>query len=309
MNLGLYRTRFALAALAVVAALLGWSLSSGKPFGSRDPGNVAFLLTSGWLAVAAYVALAAYAARRAAHRLRLSPEFAWKAKLPDLERAQSALTELQNRIVRRELGGTAAVRREADRILRQFGVHRVLAVAIEPDPAAAGLLRLATTPRQPIGRLAAWLQVHVWLGIAAALLVWWHGGLRSGSTMGLLLNGLSLAVIGTGLLGAALWTFGPTWLTRQERELSVEKVHALEQHFRRKVAAAAAALREADEAAAAALRRDLATLTGQQELVQREARRLWLWREALRLWRLVHVPCSTLLLALVGIHILAVWYY
>ena len=40
-----------------------------------------------------------------------------------------------------------------------------------------------------------------------------------------------------------------------------------------------------------------------------EARRLSLWREALRVWRLVHVPCSILLLALAALHVLAVWRY
>jgi hypothetical protein len=309
MNLGLYRSWSAVVAIVVVLAVGGWGLAAGYPFGSRDTGNTVFLLTSGWLAVLGYVVLSLYAVRRAAHRLRLSPEFGWKAPLPALERAQSALTELQNRVVRRELTGTAAVRREAAAILRQHGVQRVLAVAVQPHPAAAGLLQVSVGPRQPLGRLAAWLQAHVWLGIAAALLVVCHGGLRSGSTMGLWLNLLSGAVIGTGVLGAALWTFGPARLTRAERELSAEKAHALRQHYARKVAAAAAALRDADEAAAAARRRDLAILTGQQERVQREVRRLGVWREAMRVWRLVHVPASILLLALVGVHVLAVWYY
>ncbi|MBL8728519.1 MAG: hypothetical protein JNM25_08825 [Planctomycetes bacterium] len=309
MNLGLYRSRVAFVTLAVVALFLGWQFANGTPFGSRDHGNAALLLTSGWLAVLAYVALALYAVRRAAHRLRLSPEFAWRAKLPALEQAQSALTELQNRIVRQEIAGKVAIRREAQRILRRFGVQRVLAVAIEPHPAAVGLSRLVVGPREPLGRLAVWLQAHIWLGIAAALLVWFHGGLRTASTMGLLLNVLSYAVIGTGLVGAALWTFGPTWLTRAERELSVEKTWALQQYYPRKVQAVAAAIRDADETTAQKLRRDLATLTGQQELVRQEARRLSVLREALRIWRLVHVPGSILLLALVCIHVLAIWYY
>ncbi len=309
MNFGLYRSWVAFVALAIAASFLGWQFAVGEPFGSRNDANTTLLLTAGWLAVVAYVVLALYAVRRAAHRLRLSPEFAWKAQLPQLERAQSALTELQNRILRQEIAGKVAIRREAQTILRKFGVQRVLAVAIEPHPAAVGMARLAVGPRQPLGRLAVWLQAHIWLGIAAALLVWFHGGLRTASTMGLLLNGLSYTVISTGLVGAVLWTFGPTWLTRAERELTVEKVHALQQYYPRKVQAVAEAIRSADEATAAGLRRDLATLTGQQELVQREARRLAVWRESMRFWRLLHVPCSILLLALVSVHVLAIWYY
>jgi hypothetical protein len=309
MNLGLYRSRVAGIAVATAALFVGWRFATGEPFGSRNGGNAVLLLTSGWLSVIAFLVLALYAVRRAAPRLRRSPEFAWKAKLPALERAQSALTELQNRIVRQELAGKAAIRREAQAILRRFDVQRVLAVTVEPHPAAVGLSRLVVGPREPLGRLAVWLQAHIWLGIAAALLVWFHGGLRTASAMGLLLNGLSYAVIGTGLLGAVSWTFGPTWLTRAERELSVEKVHALQRYYPRKVQAVVTALRDADEATAAGLRRDLAVLTGQQELVQQEARRLGFLRESMRVWRLVHVPCSLLLLALVCIHVLAIWYY
>lgn len=309
MNLGLYRSRFGLLAAGAVAALLAWNWRTGQAFGSRDDRNVPYLLATGWAAVACFVALALYAVRRAAHRLRFSPEFAWKASLPALERAQSELTELQNRVVRREVGTPRAIRREADRILRRHSVHRVLAVAIEPDPRIVGLLRVRAGPREALGRLAKWLHAHVYLGLAAALIVWFHGGLRSQSTIGLLLNVLSYVVIGSGVLGAVLWTVGPTWLTRAERDLSIEKAHALAAHYDRKVAEAVAALQQSGETNATALRRDLATLTGQRELVQAELRRLGFFRELLRFWRLAHVPCSILLLALVGVHVVGIWLY
>ena len=309
MNLGLYRSWLAFVAVGLVAVFAGWHWLGESAFGSRDDENVNFLLTSGWVAVACYVVLALYAVRRAAHRLRLSPEFAWKAKLPDLERAQSALTELGNRALRRELLGAAAIRRAAKRILREHGVQRVLAVGVQRDRQSIGLWRVQVTPKEPLGRLAVWLHAHIWLGFAAALLVWFHGGLRMGSTMGVLLNVLSYAVIGSGIAGAVLWTLGPTWLTRAERDLSVEKAFALSEHYDRKVTDAAATLRTAGEGETDALRRDFATLTGQQDAVRSELRRLGFYRELLRFWRLLHVPCSILLLALVAVHVLAVWWY
>lgn len=310
MNGGIWRSWFAAPAIGAAVVLLAWHWLGDHAFGSRDSRDGAFLLSTGWLAVACFLALALYAARRAAHRLRLSPEFTWKAALPALERAHSDLGELQNRIVRRELGGRAAAVAEARSILHRHGVQRVLRVAIEPDAAAIGLLRVRVEPKQPIGPLAAWLQAHVWLGLLAALLVLCHGGLRTGSTMGLLLNTLSFAVIATGALGGLLWTFGPTWLTRAEREMSIEKAFALRDHYARKVAEAAKELRESTTtAASSALRADLSVLTGQQELALAELRRLSLFRELLRAWRLVHVPCSILLLALVCVHVLGVLRY
>jgi hypothetical protein len=113
-------------------------------------------------------------------------------------------------------------------------------------------LRLVVSPRERLGRLASWLHAHLWYGFAAAAVVWFHGGGRCGTTMGLLLNALSAFVIGSGIVGALLWTFGPTWLTRAERELSVEKATALREHFARKIAEAEALPQtKADEAVAA----------------------------------------------------------
>lgn len=299
MNLGIYRSWHGLVAAGLVGALLLWHATAPQPFGSRDDARVGFLLTTGWLAVALYVALALYAVRRAAHRLRLSPEFAWRAQLPQLERAQSQLRELQNRVARRETTDPRAVRRAAREVLVGNGVQRVLRIRVERDPQALGALRVVAAPREPLGRLAGWLHAHVYYGFAAALVVWFHGGMRCGTTMGLLLNVLSYFVIGTGALGALLWTFGPTWLLRAERELSLEKAFALRDHFARKLATA-----DADAPAA-----DLAALRGQRDRVEREWRRLSFYRTLLRGWRLVHVPCSVLLLGLVAVHVLSIWYY
>jgi hypothetical protein len=309
MNLGIYRSWHSLGAAALAGGLLAWHLLQPMPFGSRDDANVVYLLTTGWVAVACYVVLALYAVRRAAHRLRLSPEFAWKAKLPQLERAQSKLRELQNRVDRRELAGAAAVRAAAAEILRGEGVQRVLRVDVTPDPRALGLVRLFTAPREPLGRLASWLHAHVFYGLAAAAIVWFHGGARCGSTMGLLLNGLSAFVIGSGMLGALLWTFGPGWLTRAERELSIEKTLALRDHYDRKIEQAEQELANATGADDARLCVEIATLQGQRQRIRREARRLGRYRLLLRGWRLLHVPASVLLLALVAVHVISIYYY
>lgn len=362
MNLGFLRSWHALAALLVISAFAAWHYVAPMPFGARADDNVWFLLTTGWFAVAAYIALALYAARRAAHRLRLTPEFGWEAKLTQLEQAQTHLTELQNRITRREISGKATVKKAARDILVKSGVERVLRIDIQKDGRAIGLLRLEVLPRNVLGRLSCWLSAHVWYGIAAALLVWFHGGGRSGTTMGLTLNVLSYFVIGSGLLGAFFWVIGPACLTRAERELTIEKALGLREHFARKVRAAQEALASAPDrrqtalaeagsleqrvAAAeaakggskdkklakavkdaqkafkavqgqvkaidkelASLPTDLEILKGQQQRVRREAARLDRYRTLLRGWRILHVPCSVVLLALVAVHVLSIYYY
>ncbi|MFT4843936.1 MAG: hypothetical protein ACJA0V_003017 [Planctomycetota bacterium] len=362
MNLGFLRSWHAVVAIFVVAAFFAWHTIAPLPFGDRADDNVWFLLTTGWFAVAAYLVLALYAARRAAHRLRLSPEFGWEAKLPQLEKAQTLLTEVQNRITRRELAGKAAVKKVAREILVKTGVQRVLRIDVHKDSRALGLLRLDVQPRNALGRLASWLSAHVWYGVAAALLVWFHGGGRCGTTMGLALNALSYFVIGSGLLGAFFWTFGPTWLTRAERELTIEKAFSLREHFDRKVTAAeellasaparkqaaTAQTSELEQRVAAAksaagdgkdkslkkaikdaekelnkaqgdvktidkevasLPTDIWILKGQRNRVRKEAARLDRYRTLLRGWRILHVPCSVVLLALVAVHVLSIYYY
>jgi hypothetical protein len=310
MNVGLFRSRHALVAGALVAVLAAWHAAADQPFGSRDAANGAYLLVTGWLGFALFLVLAAYAVRRAAHRLRLSPEFGWKVPLRNLEAAGAQVNELQNRVTRRELTGIAAVRREACAILRRHGVHRVLRVEVQRDPHVLGALRVVTLPREPLGRLASWLHAHVYYGAAAAFVVWFHGGLRTGSTLGLLLNVGSGIVLATGAVGIVLWSLGPTWLTRAERELSLEKVWALRGHLRRKLAAVERAVQETTGGHGEVHhRRDLAVLGGQRKLLEAEWRRLARFRLLLRGWRIVHVPASILLLALVGVHVLAVSLY
>lgn len=362
MNLGFLRSWHALIALFVIGAFIAWHFVAPMPFGERADENVWFLLTTGWFAVAAYIVLALYAARRAAHRLRLTPEFGWEAKLSQLEKAQTLLSELQNKITRRELIGKNNVKKAARDILVATGTNKVLRVDIQKDGRAIGLLRLEVLPRNVLGRMSCWLSAHIWYGVAAALLVWFHGGGRCGTTMGLALNALSYFVIGSGLIGAIFWAVGPTCLTRAERELTIEKAFGLRDHFARKVKSAedalasapdrrqtalaemggleqrvasakeakgdskdkklAKAVKDAEKALKSAkadvkaidkeleiLPSELEVLKGQRERVRKEAARLGRYRTMLRGWRLFHVPCSVVLLALVTIHVISIWYY
>lgn len=362
MNLGFLRSWHAVIALLVVVAFVAWHFIAPMPFGDRADENVWFLLATGWVAVFAFTALALYAARRAAHRLRLSPEFSWEAKLPQLEKAQTLLSDLQNRITSREITGKAAIRKVAREILTNTGVQRVLHIDIKKDARAAGLLRLDVQPRNALGRMSSWLSAHVWYGLAAALLVWFHGGGRCGSTMGMALNALSYFVIGTGMIGALFWAFGPTWLTRAERELTIEKAFSLREHFERKLATATQQLESAPDRRQAALTnvsdleeqletakkaadgtkdkaltkavkdaqktlkkaqgeiasidkesaslpQELNILKGQRLRLRKEAARLGRYQFMLRGWRLLHVPCSVVLLALVAVHVISIYYY
>ena len=337
MNWSLFRSWHGILAASVVVACCAWHLLVGERFGSREHVNAAFLLATGWLGVLAYIVLALYAARKAAHRSGLSPEFCMRVPVHALEQAQSALTGLQNRIRARELVGRRSILRAVRRILSEQGVHRVLRVRITKDQEVLGGFRLTALPREPLGRLAGWMHAHLYYGAAAGLIVWFHGGMRSGSTMGLLLNVLSYSVVLTGLFGVVMWTLGPTWLSRREREVQTEKAFVLRAHYNRKLRAlcdelakdeGTAILVEAAQALAGGARlterqaaslragatergraRDLLVLIGQRESVEQHWRHLNRLLRLFNAWRLVHVPCSIVLMALVVVHVFRVWRY
>ena len=333
MNTGPIRSKHAVWAAVVVAATAAWSfLVVREPWGSRDSSNVVFLLTTGWVAVAAFVFLAAYGVRKAAHRTGLSPEFRAKTRdVRGLERAESALRRLSNESAAGALLTAGELRTRAKAILNEHGAGRLLRAELHPT--ARGL-EVVAKPRQPLAPLAAWLSAHVWYGVAAALLVLFHGGGRLGSPMGLLLNGLSLLVILSGIVGIVLWMVGPTWLTAAERDLSTEQAFVLRAHYDRKVAALVAAIQEGgaplSEATAKALStgsrrtakaraeidmhgsteaKDLAILLSQRDAVDDEWARLRRTRGWMTAWRLFHVPASVVLLALVVVHVFSVIYY
>jgi len=206
---------------------------------------------------------------------------------------------------------------------------------------------ITAVSREPILRVSRWIPAHVYYGLAAGCLVWLHGGGNFATPMGALLNGLSAIVLGTGIAGILLWTFGPTWLTRNERDLSLEETFNFREHYRRKVREAETELRAAIEAkrpdrAGALLEglqrlgerpgrgeetrrflgdlppelqpdlslfRDVLVLRSQCRNVEAEWRRLGRIRFALGIWRAVHVPASIVLLTLVGVHVFSVWWY
>ncbi len=227
------------AALLVLAFLL-WGLLERAAFGDRSPENGIYLLATGWAAFALFLFLMVYALRKRAHRWRLSPEPNFFAGRERLERTQASIEEalheiatLSARLRAGEIVSEHAAIEDARRVLRTGGADRF--VRVRAEKVADGSTRLYLEKREPMLRLVSWLRAHLFLGIAAAFLVYFHGGGRAHSAMGLWLNSLSLAVILSGVVGGILWVLMPEVLTRKEGDLSTEKAFSLLDHYRRKV--------------------------------------------------------------------------
>jgi hypothetical protein len=339
VNLSLFKSPHALTAGALLGGFWLWHWQENIAFGGGAGSDTAYLLWTGWIATALYAVLALYALRKSAHKTGLSPEFKMAVPMENLERAETQLNQIRVQILSGELTSKADLVRATKQILRREGVAKVIRVRVEKGTTERPP-RLIVEPREPIGRLAKWMHVHIYFGMAAAGMVWFHGGGDFSSPMGLLLNGLSYLVILTGVLGIVLWTLGPAWLTARETDLSLEKAFSLREHYKGKVEQQAARLRgESDDRVADRLMarkpgttrflstalatmgdlspetetyreaQDLLVLVGQRCLVNREWSRLARLRFCLHIWRAVHVPASILLLAGVAVHIASIAWY
>jgi hypothetical protein len=130
-------------------------------------------------------------------------------------------------------------------------------------------------------------------------------------------------------------------LTRLERDLTTEEVFVLARHYERRVAEVLAGIEAQDHGLAVALRnaspaeapqlatrlaivlgrtstegddvearaRDILALCGQRLRLRAELARLSRAKFTMNAWRLVHIPASIALLAVILVHVVSVWWY
>lgn len=322
----------------LVAALLAFSFAMPAQTTGMHATSRTFLLVSGWVTLAAFLAAYGYVLRKYAHKLGYSPEFRMRMPRAAIERAEGRIEEIRYAMAQGTLTGAGEILEKARRVLREEKCQRVLRVHLDGQGAAAVLV---TSRTEPLGRMARWMHAHLYYGFAAGILTLVHGGARFQSPMGIALNGLTMLVVVTGVLGLVLWLYGPAWLTRLERDLTTEEVFVLSRHYERRVADVLSGIQAQDPAFADALRRaegaqvpvlraqlsnllqesgapeadadlrarDILALCGQRLRLRAELARLSRARFAMNAWRLVHIPASIVLLAVIAVHVASVWLY
>ena len=68
-------------------------------------------------------------------------------------------------------------------------------------------------PASPFGRVKTWLSAHVWLGLAAFLLILLHAGFRWGEGLAAALMWIFLIVVLSGIFGVAMQNYIPKRMT------------------------------------------------------------------------------------------------
>ena len=339
MNLTLFKSLHLVVAATVTAVFLFWHSSAGCSMGRGAGSNDGFLLWSGWIALALYLVVVAYTLRKYLHRFRRSPEFKLRVPLDKLEATERRLNDLRRKILSGTYTEKADILEKGNAILRSEGAHKIMRLEVRPGGPGEPELVLDARPTEPLFRVAKWLHAHLYYGLAAAVIVWLHGGGNFSSPMGFLLNVLSYLVIVTGVVGIALWTFGPAWMTSKEVDLSVEEAFALDENLSRKIDVELAKLDDqpavkavfqdvarrdqnftdsARKALDGLVRqqpdsaesfRDLMALLGQHNRVKRGRASMARVKFWMNVWRVVHIPLSILLLGLLVVHVWSVWRY
>src|SRR5580698_2220452 len=78
----------------------------------------------------------------------------------------------------------------------------------------AGLLGARKqVPTWRIGRAQTWMRGHLWLGLLSLLLILFHGGFAFRGPLTMVLMLLFFIVIGSGILGAAIQHYVPSYMT------------------------------------------------------------------------------------------------
>ena len=329
MNTELFKSRHAFVAGLLLLGFAVWFFSTGDWESARS-----FRFGSGWTALVLFAMVLAYVLRKNVHKAGISPEFKMRVPLAKLEKAESRLSGLRVLISSGKLTDPAEIMERGKAMLKQEGVQRVIKLRLLENAEGQQILR--AVPTDPLGRMARWMHAHLYYGLAAGGMVWLHAGGMPQSSMGYALAGLTLVVVLSGIGGIFLWAVMPRILTKAERDLSVEKAHALLDSLDRKVASAyesvdastravcedvdksgenftqrieAARKAAPEDAEARRQAEDLMALLGQRRQVRGEWKALMRIKQRMHVWRVVHLPAAVLLSVVILIHVVSVLWY
>ncbi len=326
------------AGTAVVAAA-AWFLvalpARGTPSAARS-----WYLWSGNVVLLLFVATMAFVARKWSVKLPFFRDFG-RAPAERADACWAAVQELNAKIKRGAFASDAEVRAAADETLRRFGVEKIQRAELRSiDLGGKRVAFVQLRKREPFGRLEPWLEMHMGVGVTACAAVLLHADFALRHPIGWGLFALSMVVLATGLLGAALYRVVPEKLAKADAGIPYEEAGVARENYQKCIEGVIATLDEKarpdfapllvpattpqDLAARATsvlgkiaasrpeimeTARDLVVMAGSRDHLlwsTAEARRYDFW---LRLWRWIHAPVSVALFFLIALHVWVVLWY
>jgi hypothetical protein len=322
---------------AIAAA--AWALvalpARGSPSAERTwqlwSGNVVLLL---------FLATMGFVLRKWSIKLAFFRDFG-RAPADKADQCWSAVQELNAKIRKGAFSGDAEIVAAAQQTLERFGVAKIQRAELRTlDVGGKRVTFVQLVKREPFGRLEPWLEMHMGVGVVACVGVLLHADFALRHAVGWTLFVLSMVVLVTGLVGAALYRLVPPSLAKADAGIPYEEAGVARENAQRCVEGVLATL---DEGLRAELAPLAAPATSREEMSQRASTILTkvaashpasadvardlvvmagsrdelLWSTAaarrhdfhLRLWRWIHVPASVVLFFVIALHVLAVLWY
>lgn len=299
-----------------------------------------WFLWSGNVVLALFVATMLFVARKWSVKLRAFRDLG-RAPASAVDACWAEIQTLNRKVQKGAYGSDAEILAAAEAVLRRYQVERIERAEIASAGApGADVKFVRLRKREPLGRLEAWLEMHMGVGAAACVGVWFHadGALRH--PIGWTLFVASALVFVTGVVGAVLYRVLPERLARIGSEIPYEEAGVARENADASLRGVIATLDPAVRAACdpllrvatttdairrraedvlgkvaatapaeAEIVRDLAVLAGTRDVLLRttaESRAIDL---QLKLWRWVHVPVSVFLFFVIALHVWVVLWY
>jgi hypothetical protein len=299
-----------------------------------------WFLWSGNVLLILFVATLAFVVRKWSILLPVVRD--WGRAPPAASDAAWAEVQVLNAKIRQgAFGSDAEIAAAADAVLRRFQVDRSQRAEIRTMALAGRDVKyVQLRKREPFGRLEPWLEMHMGVGVAACVGVWFHADGRIVHPVGWTLLAGSAVLLVTGVVLAVLYRVLPAKLARVGGEIPFEEAGVARETYERCLAGVVstmspelqAELRELLEPSSgpedlrrrgdAVLARATAKAPDQAEVV-RDAlvlagtRDHLLWStaaarkidRAMKLWRWIHVPVSVFVFFVIALHVLLVLWY
>jgi hypothetical protein len=276
----------------------------------------------------------------------------WSVKLKrfrDLGRASAKMADaswaevqaINKKIQKGAFANDAEILAAANDVLRRFQVERIERAEIQVTTIAGKERKyVRLRKREPLGRLEPWLEMHMGVGVAACVGVWFHADGVIRHPIGWILFIGSMIVLVTGLLGAVLYRVLPEKLAKEGTEIPYEEAGVAREGYE---ACLAGAMRTLDPAVQAEMQdlfrhatsfedlrkrsedvlarsvakapdqadvlRDVIVLAGTRDYLLRTTAAARSIDFQLKLWRWIHVPVSVFLFFVIALHVWVVFWY
>ena len=326
-------------AVTLLPGILTWVWANHALRGFAGDERIWFLY-SGNVVLGLFVLTLAFVFRKWAIKLS-SFRNRGRAPLAMVDASWSEVQALNKDIRNGKLTDDVSILAAAEAILARFQVEKIERPEIATmDVRGKELKFVRLRKREPMGRLEPWLEMHMGIGVAACVGVWFHADGIIRHPIGWVLFVASMIVLVTGVLGALLYRTLPARLSKAGPEIPFEEAGVARENYDLCVAGTVESLDPTIRAefgklltasssfedlktrctslmamiaqkdpAQAELVRDLLVLSGTRDYL------LWNTLAArrinfhLKFWRWIHVPVSVFLFFVIALHVWVVLWY